>query len=75
MAYKSRANQLCSVYAVEYDCKKGYLLSGKNVLQNIEQNILGIHPTALPNLFIIHTPDSLVLWNIDNSQEASLTKV
>lgn len=63
-AYRSRANQLCSVYSLEYSNAKGYLLSGKNVLHNIEQTVCGVHPTALPHLFIIHTKDCLVLWSI-----------
>jgi hypothetical protein len=75
-AYRSRANQLCSVYTLEYHNAKGYLLSGKNVLQNIEQTVCGIYPTALPNLYIIHTQDCLVLWSIplEHGQESTFTK-
>jgi hypothetical protein len=64
LAYKSRANQLCSVYALEFDSGKGYFLSGKNVLHNIEQTVYGVHPTAIANVFLIHTADCLVLWKI-----------
>jgi hypothetical protein len=35
VAYRSRANLLSSIYTLEFSNSTGYLLSGKNVLQNI----------------------------------------
>ena len=76
VGYRSRANQLCSIYTLEFSNCSGYLVSGKNVLQNIEQCISGIYPTQLPNVYIIQTKDCLVVWNIsmESEQESTFIK-
>lgn len=55
MALLSRASKLSSIFTIEYDRHRKYLLSGRNVLLNVRGTIVGIYPTDWKEVYLIQT--------------------
>ena len=65
IAVESKSSKMSSIYCVEFDRKRSYLMSGSNVVLNIKGNVVGIFGTERNDVFLVQTSCCLMVWGLE----------
>jgi hypothetical protein len=65
LVFQSKSNKLSSIYSIEYDRKKAYMLSGRNVFLNVKGAVSGIWEAGEKGKYLIQTEEYVFVWSVE----------
>ena len=75
VAVESKSSKMSSIYCVEFDRRRSYLMSGSNVVLNIKGDVVGIFGTERNDVFLVQTSSCLMVWGLEGKGKESALDV
>ena len=75
IAVESKSSKMSSIYCVEFDRKRSYLMSGSNVVLNIKGNVVGVFGTERNDVFLVQTNCCLMVWGLEGKGKEGTLEV